>query len=197
MTAPTSDNVCEKPIDDDHFTYEGGMRQCISGFGRNYAASLLELIDRDKAEAEGVENIDEHVAWPFDELVRWCRNFNGETQRLERQLAERDAEVERLRKMAACPQGIPLEDHLRNLVGMPRSAAPDVERPAMLRAKLTYDAFGWWCARAEEGWRSTWMKVGDSHSAGSHHFAEVDRANSDASALELYDREVGDESSTS
>lgn len=62
------------PIDDDHFDYEGGMGQCISGFGRNAIHSLRE-------EPETVE-------WYIEELVRWCRAFNGELQRCRQQRSQ-------------------------------------------------------------------------------------------------------------
>lgn len=69
-------------IDDDTFKYDGSeMSQCISGFGRN----AIEAVE--SAIAEGRVG-DTRSHWHIEELVRWCRHFNGKCKRLENQLKE-------------------------------------------------------------------------------------------------------------
>jgi hypothetical protein len=62
-------------IDDDHFEYEGGMRQCISGFGANAKEAVEELLNHRYSDAA-----HNAVNWHIDELVRWCRELNRECQ---------------------------------------------------------------------------------------------------------------------
>ena len=57
-------------IDDDHFDYEGGMRQCISGFGRNAKECLQDLASHPNSDAAW-----KSCQWHIDELVRWCRGL--------------------------------------------------------------------------------------------------------------------------
>jgi hypothetical protein len=73
-------------IDDDVFQYEGSeMSQCISGFGRN----ALELIEDVATRHKDMDPEDaERVRWHVGELVRWCRHFNGKSQRLKRSNAD-------------------------------------------------------------------------------------------------------------
>lgn len=88
----------QKTIDDDHFTYEGGMRQCISGFGRN----TIEVIEDYWCEEDDPEDDPlARVRWHINELVRWCRNFNGETQRLEAEVEAAKKERDGLRELLA------------------------------------------------------------------------------------------------
>lgn len=64
-------------IDDDHFDYEGGMRQCISGFGENAKKCVESLVNHPDSDASWrIAN------WHIDELVRWCRGLNRELQEL-------------------------------------------------------------------------------------------------------------------
>ena len=60
-------------IDDDHFEYECGMRQCISGFGRNAKECLQDLASHPNSDAAW-----KSCQWHIDELVRWCRELNRE-----------------------------------------------------------------------------------------------------------------------
>lgn len=97
-----SEAKCE--IDDDHFTYDGGMRQCISGAGANAKAAIDEML---------LEIGDFYGTTPqyyIDELVRWCREFNGENQRLKAQLAEKTREAERLRSALVAVQWVDFND---------------------------------------------------------------------------------------
>ena len=88
--------MSDKPIDDggpaindDVFAYTDnndvptGMSQCISGFGRNFYEELKDVISADSTD-DGVERDEllERIKWNIDELVRWCRHFNGECQKL-------------------------------------------------------------------------------------------------------------------
>ena len=62
-------------LDDDHFEYEGGMRQCISGFGENAKGAALDLVN------DGFNGEKYRILlWHIDELVRWCRGLNRELQ---------------------------------------------------------------------------------------------------------------------
>jgi hypothetical protein len=77
-------------IDDDHFEYDAGMRQCISGFGRNATLRIREVINDalvggfdDPNEGERVQHA---IDWHINELVRWCRHFNAECQRLKQEV---------------------------------------------------------------------------------------------------------------
>lgn len=63
------------PIDDDHFDYEGGQRQCISGFGRNAKECVQQLLNNPYSDAA-----HNTINWHIDELVRWCRGLNREVQ---------------------------------------------------------------------------------------------------------------------
>lgn len=60
-------------IDDDHFDYDGGQRQCISGFGENTKGAALDLVN-DGFNGEKYRTL----LWHIDELVRWCRGLNRE-----------------------------------------------------------------------------------------------------------------------
>jgi hypothetical protein len=82
-------------IDNDHFTYEGGMRQCISNFGRNSVEDICEAFELQDIEGQDAVGRDK-AEYCIGELVRWCRNFNGETQRLDDAHAALLAENERL-----------------------------------------------------------------------------------------------------
>ena len=63
--------------DDDHFEYEGGMRQCISGFGENTKGAALDLVN------DGLNGEKYRILlWRIDELVRWCRGLNREAQEI-------------------------------------------------------------------------------------------------------------------
>ena len=77
-------------INDDVFAYEGsgGFTQCISNFGRNFKAALGDAL-YDFHDLDGDERIDlrNSLEWHADELVRWCRNFNGKAQAQERTIA--------------------------------------------------------------------------------------------------------------
>jgi hypothetical protein len=65
-----------EPIDDDTFAYEGGFSQCISGFGRNAIENIVSRF-------EPISDEDrEAIEWHINELVRWCRHFNGKCKQL-------------------------------------------------------------------------------------------------------------------
>lgn len=70
-------------INDDVFDYDGGeASQCISGFGRNAVERAREAIGM-CIQSGCVEPEEmEAIKWHIEELVRWCRHFNGEVQRL-------------------------------------------------------------------------------------------------------------------
>lgn len=68
-------------VDDDHFDYEGGMKQCISGFGRNAEEAVEELLNHRYSDAA-----HNRVNWHIRELVRWCRGLNRELKVKEREL---------------------------------------------------------------------------------------------------------------
>lgn len=74
-------------IDDDKFKYDGSeMSQCISGFGQNARGIVGDIVLADTAR-EQLENT-ERAIWHIEELVRWCRHFNGKCKLLENQLKE-------------------------------------------------------------------------------------------------------------
>lgn len=60
-------------IDDDHFEYEGGFRQCISGFGRNAKDAVDEFRDNPYS-----QTTQDRIDWHINELVRWCQGLNHE-----------------------------------------------------------------------------------------------------------------------
>lgn len=64
-------------IDDDVFEYEGGMRQCISGFGNNAKECVDQLINNRYSDAA-----HNALNWHIKELVRWCRSLNREAQEI-------------------------------------------------------------------------------------------------------------------
>ncbi len=70
-------------IDKDTFEYEGGFRQCISGFGRNAKEAVEELLNHRHSDAG-----HNRVNWHIDELVRWCQELNGELQTAQFHLAD-------------------------------------------------------------------------------------------------------------
>lgn len=77
-------------IDDDVFKYDNAdMSQCISGFGRNAIRAIqadLETarIPRQMSDDEYAD-ARERIDWHINELVKWCRHFNGKSQALARQ----------------------------------------------------------------------------------------------------------------
>lgn len=60
------------PFDKDIIECEGGMRQCISGFGRN---ALLAADDFSKNRSNETFNA---IKYHIDELVRWCQELHAE-----------------------------------------------------------------------------------------------------------------------
>lgn len=76
----SEDQAC--PIDDDHFTYDNGGRKCISQFGED-AIARLDCVD-----ADDFEDMKRRIL----ALVRWCREFNGENQRLKARIQALEAE---------------------------------------------------------------------------------------------------------
>lgn len=103
------DNEAKAEIDDDVFEYEGGMKQCISGFGRNAIDEVMEMVGEACEQTPGddwdavvwYEDAKRAVEWSFGEMVRWCRALNGDNQRQALELAQLRAEVERLKTLAA------------------------------------------------------------------------------------------------
>lgn len=87
-------------IDDDVFKYsDSQMTQCISGFGRNAMAVVREEV-KEWAENDDPESTPaDRIKWHFDELVRWCRHFNGEYKRT----------MAILEKQAKCHKGLELD----------------------------------------------------------------------------------------
>lgn len=76
-------------INDDIFAYDnGGMKQCISGFGRNAKHDVRNILrsygDMDESEQRDSED---SVCYYIDELVRWCRALNSKEQSLRSDLA--------------------------------------------------------------------------------------------------------------
>lgn len=88
MTAPE--------IDDDVFN-EAGEHHCISGHGRHAVREIMQYFD-ERATADDVER---GAGRYIDELVRWCRNFNGETQRQAASLTEKAEQLAAVRKQLA------------------------------------------------------------------------------------------------
>ncbi len=76
-------DTSEAKINDDVFAYEGsgGMSQCISGFGRNAIDVVHEAFEEAKTEDEMADAMG-RIEWHINELVRWCRHFNGELKRM-------------------------------------------------------------------------------------------------------------------
>lgn len=75
-------------IDDDSFAYAGtsGFTQCISGFGRNVVSEIIRVVEADIRSGDTRNGLSEStrdcIAWGINELVRWCRHFNGDNQRI-------------------------------------------------------------------------------------------------------------------
>ena len=78
----------QTPIDDDHFEYEGGMRQCISGFGENAKECVEQLLNNPYSDVA-----HNSINWHIDELVRWCRGLNRELK--EKQIAANEAALKK------------------------------------------------------------------------------------------------------
>jgi galactokinase len=108
MTHPptTPPAVPDIAVNDDVFEYtnSGGMTQCISGFGENAIEAVSHDLRGDPADDEYKEALG-RLEWHVRELVRWCRNFNGENQRMKAALAalrkragDAEGERDRLRK---------------------------------------------------------------------------------------------------
>lgn len=67
-------------LNDDVFEYEsGGMSQCISGFGRNTIETIRDAIENNSKRSNDADRDEdiERCIWHVQELVRWCRHFNG------------------------------------------------------------------------------------------------------------------------
>jgi hypothetical protein len=76
----------EQTVDDNTFAYDnGGMSQCISGFGDN-AKRLVRELSEYIAEARELNmesaEIKSRIDWHIDELVHWCRHLNGKCKEL-------------------------------------------------------------------------------------------------------------------
>lgn len=67
-------------IDDDIFEYEGGMKQCISNFGRQIVDGINEHCRSKSAQ--------KRLGYGVGELVRWCKSLNRENQELKLQIEE-------------------------------------------------------------------------------------------------------------
>lgn len=85
-------------INDDVFEYDnGGMTQCISGFGENTLAEIRSVM-RTVFEERRLDNENfDRVAWHVRELVRWCRGLNRQAQERAARLAALAAENRRMR----------------------------------------------------------------------------------------------------
>lgn len=78
-------------IDDDTFDYDGGMSQCVSGFGRDTSKRIYEDMQNVRHFSnEELNEAKEHIQWSIGELVRWVRNFNGKSKRLASESAAKD-----------------------------------------------------------------------------------------------------------
>jgi hypothetical protein len=90
-------------INDDVFAYEGsgGLTQCISNFGRNFKAAMGDAL-YDFHDLDGNERIEVRTSleWHADELVRWCRNFNGKAQAQERTIAILEGQLAQAEEVA-------------------------------------------------------------------------------------------------
>ncbi len=124
MSNPTVPNPEKPDLNDDVFAYEGsgGLTQCISGFGRNAIENIGGDLDDNMPGGEKHTEARERLTWHIEELVRWCRHFNGELKKAKSVNAD---------LLAACKEALKVVDDCYESTGHIKVAKSSAQRMAI------------------------------------------------------------------